>query len=361
MTDLQEIEAAIGAWLPDHLVGAGFTSRGFAGPVDYVGMAAANQRSRDAAGIEEVVTADGMARNYSHLVNCDLEHDLLVVEHDGIIVGYVRVEWRDLEDGTRGFTAVVMLDPVRSGSGLHAPMLQWVEDRSVAKARAIPVADRRPSALRSYSFGAEVALAAAFEASGWTRSGHGYEMVRPTLEDIPDVPMPAGLEVRPIALDRTARRQVWDAATEAFRDERDESEPTEEEWEASLVDPLEDPSLWLIAFDGDEIAGAVHGRIDPEENAHHGRERGLVSAVYTRRAWRRRGLARALIARCLVRLRERGMTSAYLGVDGLNPNQATDLYSSLGFEVVSTTYDWTKPLPADVAPAMTPVPTLETT
>ncbi len=361
MTELHQMDQAIGAarpGLPDHLVAAGYTLRGFAGPEDFLGLAAANQRSRDAAGIEEVVTADGMARNYRHLVNCDLERDMLIVEQGGFIVGYVRVEWRDLEDGTRAFTAVVMLDPVHSGSGLLAPMLRWAEERSVAKARAIPPADRRPSSLRSSSFGAEVGLAAQFEANGWTRSGHGYEMVRPTLDDIPELPMPAGLEVRAVATDRAGRRQVWDAATEAFRDERDESEPTEEEWEASLVDPLEDPSLWLIAFDGDELAGGVHGRIDPEENAHHGRERGLVAAVYTRRAWRRRGLARALIARCLVRLRERGMTSAYLGVDGLNPNQATDLYSSLGFEVVSTTYDWTKPLPLDVAPPTSTAPEL---
>ena len=46
------------------------------------------------------------------------------------------------------------------------------------------------------------------------------------------------------------------------------------------------------------------------------------------------------------------MTSAYLGVDGLNPNQAMTLYTSLGFEIASTSYDWTKPLPADAAPAV---------
>jgi len=350
----------LGLELPPALTGAGHSVRRFAGPDDYAGMAAANQRSRDAAGIEEVVTAEGMARDYSHLVNCELDRDLLVVEAARSIVGYARVEWRDLEDGTRGFRAIVMLEPAYAGSGLYGPMLQWAEDRSIAKARAIPASERRPSSLRSSSFGAEVDLMAALEARGWTRSGHGYEMVRPDLDGIPDLPMPAGLEVRPIPPDRAALRQVWDAATDAFRDERDESEPTESDWETSLEDPLEDPSLWLVAFDSDEVAGGVHGRIDPTENAHHGRERGLVAAVYTRRAWRRRGLARALIARCLIRLRERGMTSAYLGVDGLNPNQATDLYASLGFEVVSTSYDWTKPLPPDAGVVSTPAPALET-
>lgn len=339
---------------------AGVRFRPFAGPADYAGMAAANQRARDAAGIEQVVTAEGMARGYGHLVNCDLDRDLLIAEHDGDIAGYTRTEWRDLEDGTRSFTSITVLEPGHAGPDLYAALLDWAERRSIAKAADIPEADRRPALMRTFSFGTDAHLATALERRGWTRTGHGYEMVRPTLDDIVEGPIPMGLEIRPISLDLALRRQVWDAASDAFRDERDEPVPTEEDWQGSLVDPLEDPSLWLVAFDGEEVAGGVHGRIDPVENAHHGRDRGYVEAVYTRRPWRRRGLARALIGRCLVRLRERGMTSAYLGVDGLNPNQATDLYTGLGFAATSTSHDWTKPMP-EVEAAMKPVPATEMT
>ena len=59
---------------------------------------------------------------------------------------------------------------------------------------------------------------------------------------------------------------------------------------------------------------------------------------------------RALLARVLVLLRDRGMTSAYLGVDGINPNQAMDLYESLGFEIRSAESDWTKAVPGFEAP-----------
>ena len=75
--------------------------------------------------------------------------------------------------------------------------------------------------------------------------------------------------------------------------------------------------------------------------------RAYIAGVWTRRPYRRRGLAKALLARVLVLLRERGMTSAYLGVDGLNPNQAVHLYESLGFEVHTSETDWTKPIPRD--------------
>jgi mycothiol synthase len=50
-----------------------------------------------------------------------------------------------------------------------------------------------------------------------------------------------------------------------------------------------------------------------------------------RRPWRRRGLARALIARSLQVLKDQGMTEACLGVDAQNPNGARHLYESMGF------------------------------
>jgi ribosomal protein S18 acetylase RimI-like enzyme len=332
----------------------GIRFRHFHAPDDFAGMAAANQATRDAAGMEELITAEGMARDYGHFINWDPYQDTVVVERDGRIVGYARTQWRDQTDGERAFTTVVVVEPAQAGTGIVGALLGWAEDRLVAMARAIPADQRRPSSMRTFSFGSEREYAAALEASGWTRTGQGHEMVRPDLDDIPDVPLPAGFVVRPIGLDPASRRAVWDAGVEAFADERIEEEATEEEWESFLSDPRQDPALWVIAFDGDEIAGGVRGKIDPEENAYHGRERGLLDGVFTRRAWRRRGLARALIARSLVRLRDHGMTSAYLGVDGLNPNQAMTLYESLGFGIVSTAYDWAKPLPADVGPTEDP-------
>jgi ribosomal protein S18 acetylase RimI-like enzyme len=319
-------------------------------PDDFPGMAAANQRTRDVAGIEEVVDPEAMARDYAHFVNWDPHDDTVIAERDGAIVGYVRVDWRDLTDGTRGFQIIVVVDPAVAGVGIESAFLAWAEARQAAKARAIPVVDRRPSLLRTFSFGAEAALSEALTDRGWTRTGHGHEMVRATLDDIPDLPLPDGLVIGAVG-DLAEQRRVWDAASEAFRDERGEAEPTEEDWQNELADPLEDPSLWVIAHDGSEVAGGVQGRIDPVENAYHGRERGYLEGVWVRRPWRRRGLARALIARTFQVLRDRGMTSAYLSVDGLNPNQAMDLYEGLGFTSVSTTYDWQMPLPPDVAPA----------
>lgn len=319
-------------------------------PGDFVGMAAANQANRDRCGIEEVTSAEGMARDYAHFVNWDPRDDTVIAEVHGDIVGYVRTEWRDRENGSRAFTTIVVVRPDLETSGVYAALLDWAESRLAGLAASIPRDRARPGVMVTFSWSGEAALTALLERRGWMREGQGHEMVRPTLDDIPDLPLPDGLEIRALAGDdRAGRRAVWDAATEAFADERDELEPTEEDWQNALADPNEDPTLWIVAYDGTEVAGAVQGKIDPAENAHHGRERGYVDAVFTRRRWRRRGLARALLARALVLLRERDMASAYLGVDGLNPNQAMDLYTGLGFEVASTSYDWSKPLPGSIA------------
>jgi mycothiol synthase len=339
------VDVADEVLVPDRPAVPGLRFRGFRGEADFPGMAAANQAHRDSAGIEEAITAAAMAKDYAHLTNCDLDRDALIVERDGETIGYARVEWRDLTEGTRAFVSICALRPSERRRGIGRAMLGWCEERLAAKAAALPDRAAVPGSMQAFAYGTDAGAIALLQRTGWTRTGHGYEMVRSTMDDIPDVPMPDGLVVRPIATDEASRRAVWGAGVEAFRDHRAEPEATDGDWQQFLRDPNHDPSLWVVAFDGDEIAGAVLGKIDPAENAHHGRERGIVDEVFTRRTWRRRGLARALVARTLVRLRDRGMTSAYLGVDGLNPNQAMTLYSSLGFEESSMSIDWTKPLP----------------
>ena len=112
------------------------------------------------------------------------------------------------------------------------------------------------------------------------------------------------------------------------RDSRRGSRPVFfDEWQ-------ETPVYWRADLGaGDEVAGGIWNDIHAEENAELGLQRGWLSSVFTRRPWRRRGLAAALISRSLALLRERGMSSAALGVDADNPFGALGLYESAGFAV----------------------------
>jgi mycothiol synthase len=323
---------------------SGLRFRHWRGPDDLAGMAVVNQLARDDAGVEEVVNVETMTRVYDHLTNCDLTRDLMIVERDGRTIAYVRVDWRDLTNGSRQFYSLCVVEPAERGQGIGQAMLSWSEERLAEIAADLP-ADRAGQFF-GMTYATDVRGRSLLEKNGWSQVARGYEMVRPTLEYVPAIDIPQGLHVREVG--ESERRTVWEAAREAFRDHRDEEEWTEEDW-ARFREDLPDQSLWVVAFDGDEVAGGILNAIDPASNAHHGRARGVLASVWTGARWRRRGLAKALIARSLVRLRERGMTSAYLDVDGANPNQAMGLYASLGFEVASSTIDWRKPLPERAA------------
>ena len=74
------------------------------------------------------------------------------------------------------------------------------------------------------------------------------------------------------------------------------------------------------------------------------RRQGWVNSVGVRRAWRRRGIARALVAESLCVLRGAGMTSAGLGVDAENEHGALGIYEACGFRVARTDRIYRKPL-----------------
>jgi ribosomal protein S18 acetylase RimI-like enzyme len=227
-----------------------------------------------------------------------------------------------------------------------ATLLGWLDERLEAVGAGLT--DPRPNYASAFTWDDNHVATAWLEAHGWTTVAKAYEMLRPSMADIPEIRLPDGLEIRPVTEADTGR--VWDALVDGFHDHRHKPEATDDDRQRFIDNPVHDPSLWVIAFDGDEIAGGVVNVIDPEENAETGLDQGYVDAVFTRPAWRRRGLARALVAQSLLRLRERGMTSAMLGVDGANPNQAMTLYEDVGFEIAATELEWRRPFAAVEVP-----------
>ena len=129
-----------------------------------------------------------------------------------------------------------------------------------------------------------------------------------------------------------------------FRKDRDEAavhaavqEAFLDHWHPELMDldRLDGPALrrqgldlglWWVAWDDDEVAGALLAFTTPLG--------GYVDELAVRRRWRGRGLGRALLLQSFAELRRRGLPVAYLGVDTLNPTGAMHLYGSVGMRPV---------------------------
>jgi GNAT superfamily N-acetyltransferase len=316
----------------------GVRFRGFRGlDADLPGMFEAARQARLADGEIEPLDLAGMRATYAHLERSDPARDILVVELGDDIVGYARVLWGDANDGSRYYDGFCFLRPHARRQGIGRAMLTWSEDRRRVIADAHAAAGEsldRPRWLTTFIHDGDSGGRVLLESAGYEPFRRFFSMLRPDLESIPDAPLPEGLEIRPIPWDRAVLRQVFDAAGEAFRDHFGWVDEGDEAFASFIENPATDPDLWQVAFDGDEVAAAVINEI---HGLGDGAGEGWLGSVFTRRPWRRRGLARALIVRSLALFRDRGLQSAGLGVDAENPNQALGLYESCGFRMASST------------------------
>ena len=253
----------------------------------------------------------------SWLQNEELRPEWLrVVERDGRVVGYGDI-WIQGDE-----LAVDAAAP-----GQWDAVFEWAED----EARRAHV-----SRVRAY-FPAGHELARFVEARGYRLWRSSYGMEVDLGDDAPSSsPVPSGLDLRTYragADDEVVRAAV----NEAFADDPFFHEVTPAGFrEFYLAARGFDPSLWLLAWDCDALAGfslAYAERVG---------EPGLgwVGTLGVRAPWRRRGLGEALLRESLRALHERGLRRVGLGVDAENATGALRLYERVGMHVVRQGDNW---------------------
>jgi mycothiol synthase len=318
----------------------GLRFRGFQGESDFVHMVAVVNGSREADQGEWVGSLEETATDYAHLVNSDPFTDMIFAEVDGDVVGYGRCWWNNQVDGSIAYLFFAHLLPEWRHSGIRRVMVRHLKQRLYQIAANHP-ADREKFFM-NWAMQAETDWNNLLLSEGHEIVRYGFSMVRPNLDNIPHCPLPTGLEVRRGS--DAESRQIWEAAREAFRDHWGMSEWNEASFTAWSEYPDYNPSLWQIAWAGDEVAGGVLNFIDEKENEAFNRQRGYTDPIFVRRPWRKQGVAKALIARSFAVLKEAGMTEAALGVDAENPSGALYLYRKMGFEEVKRSMTFKKPL-----------------
>jgi GNAT superfamily N-acetyltransferase len=255
----------------------------------------------------------------------------VVVEVDGQVVGWVQQNWvEELE--AIGFRHQEYLLPEWRGKGIRRAMLRRAEAR--ARKVAAGLDSDKPMQMRTWLCEDERPWMARLEAEGHVPVRYFFEMVRDLREPIEDRPLPEGLEVRPVEKD--GRRQVLEACNEGLKDHWGGREWTEEDIQEWLHNPIMDPALWVVAYDGDVVAGTVLNWVHEEENRQMDRKWGYTEMITVLRPYRGRGLAKALITRSMRMLRDMGMETANLGVDTENLSGALGLYTGLGYKTIKT-------------------------
>ncbi len=157
-------------------------------------------------------------------------------------------------------------------------------------------------------------------------------MVRPIEKPLGKYPLPEGIEIKPAKPEDY--RKIWEANVEAFMDHWGITQRREEHYQNWLRNPQFQPNLWKVAWQGEEVCAMVENYIDANTNTGLNIKRGYLEGIFVRRPWRKRGLAKAIIAESIRMFKDIGMTETALGVDTENLSGALRLYTALGYEVV---------------------------
>ena len=152
-----------------------------------------------------------------------------------------------------------------------------------------------------------------------------YRMEIELGEEAPTPPSVEGIEIRPFRLGED-NAAIHVAIQESFSEHYLFAPEALEEWiTRRRAHPSTDTTLWYIAWDGAEPAGAILPY--PFDGMAWIRELGV------RRKWRGRAVGRALLLHAFAALHARGHRRIGLGVDAQNTTGATRLYESAGMKV----------------------------
>ena len=334
MTDIAQ------TFLPARLVDNGLSVRPFRDDTDYAPLATVMGSANAHDGIPWLPTEENMRAEIDGADGLDPAVDVVLVDAPDGLVAFAMVE-RIVRDGVPNYDLWGYVRPDHRRKGLGGALFE----RNLRRiAERVGVEDPDPATdvlLRAHVEEHETGHAILLAGDGFAPVRHYFLMRRAGLDDVPDVPLPDGLELRTVT--PRDHRAIWEGEAEAFQDHWGAHLPTEHDFQRTFSQSTLDTDLWAVAWDGDQVAGVVQTWIWAEENERLGVRRGWLEKISVRRPWRKRGLGRALTAAALRNLHAAGMTEAMLGVDSQNPTGALGLYESLGFETWQRSAAWQRP------------------
>ncbi|MEP7294330.1 MAG: GNAT family N-acetyltransferase, partial [Chloroflexota bacterium] len=206
----------------------------------------------------------------------DNDKDNFIVERDGQIIAYA-----DCEFSKSGWCfADCAVHPDFRQQGIGTELVRRTEARIFEWANDSLPADHLLLIHRMFKDN-DHASRNLLESSGYSHVRSSYQMRIELDHPVELVPLPEGIVLRPFDRERDAQA-VYQANEDTFMDHWGHERATYEEWARFVLDyPAADPSMWLIAWDGDQIAGICLNR--PYEEADQ--QMGWTGTLGVRREW----------------------------------------------------------------------------
>jgi GNAT superfamily N-acetyltransferase len=247
---------------------------------------------------------------------------VIISTDDGLIVSYGEVWNRNRHASLSGDSYV---HPDYRELGLGVFLLHVMELR--AKEHLLLAPPELPVTIRNDVSGVDKLACEQHVNQGYSAVRYFWRMEIQMSEAPPRPDWPPGLTIRNV-IPGEDDRPIFDALEDAFVDHLGDSPWDFETWRIRRFETEDfDPTMWFLAMDGVDIAGAAISRYRGEY--------GWISQLAVRRPWRRGGLGLALLLHSIGEFYRRGMGKVGLTVDAQNPTGATRLYELAGMHMTN--------------------------
>lgn len=242
----------------------------------------------------------------------------VIVASDGQLVGYTDVTIINVNvERTQRIVRInfyAFEHPDYHGHGIGATLLQTAEQR------ALQLLPNGPCRVQTWVSPTNSAIVALLEQREFLPEEHAVQEMRIRFDRQPAPPqLPEHIHIRsfiPGQDDVMVKATIEEAFAAPFN-----------HWNQMIHSTDFDPTLWYLACEGDQIAGALLSVPNPET--------GYIDMLGVRPAWRKQGLGMALLLYAFNDYYRRGYRITTLNVNPLNETGAVRLYERAGMYVTS--------------------------
>jgi ribosomal protein S18 acetylase RimI-like enzyme len=258
----------------------------------------------------------------------DLSRDTrLAVDSEGGVVAYVEAADMGVAEGRMRIRLTIAAHSDLD-DGAARRTHQWLLERAMRlHTERHP---ELPGVLGARCAATDAAGLSRLTESGFTVANRHDDLVRPVEPPMPLSHPPAGVVIE--NFDRRLDVAAWKAHNDAYADMPGALLPDIQSWPqhaTGLDNFLADASFLAVVGDPADPAIAAF-LFSLEQRDHTGAREASLHCVGTRRPWRRRGLATALVSHAMAAYQQAGLIRARLQVTASN-TAAANLYRRLGF------------------------------
>jgi len=254
---------------------------------------------------------------------------------EGEIVGYGTVYHRPAEAEEHRVYVGIHVSPKWRIGEVEGALTDWAV---TAATDVLNELEATRKYLCAWLYKKQEGAAQRFSSRGFEPVRHWWEMER-ILAAEPGVTAESGFSVVPWQ-DKHSEpsRLVYNLA---FADHWGSTAMDRRSWAKLVVgSPAFRQDYSFVAIADGDVVGYAANEVYPEDWEAAGRSEAWIGGLGVVSAWRKQGIATALLARSMSAMKADGIEAAMIGVDSASSTGAQDLYQGVGFETRITGTTW---------------------